>query len=196
MGDQREQEQVEAGIKVCVPVMNVQLNNNENLIDQREKEGIEGASSKIDKTNNRRKSTKDQKRGKIGWQAQVFHSIIQTRRTASIANKQINEQSCECKGWTSEMIVTRKCLTELYWWMTQLQNNKPRTIDKRYNQIIILAEASISGRGACVIKNNERIRRIYGQLEADMEKSKLREILAIYRSIQALKEYLNQQEYS
>ncbi|KAA6373723.1 MAG: hypothetical protein EZS28_030750 [Streblomastix strix] len=76
MGDQREEEQAEAGVT----------------------EGIEGASSKTDKANNGRKSTKDQKRGKFGWQAQVFHSIIQTRRIASIANKQINEQSSENNG--------------------------------------------------------------------------------------------------
>ncbi|KAA6391251.1 MAG: hypothetical protein EZS28_013225 [Streblomastix strix] len=41
------------------------------------------------------KTTKDQKRSKFGWQAQVFHSIIQTRRTASIVNKQFNEQGGE-----------------------------------------------------------------------------------------------------
>ncbi|KAA6379738.1 MAG: hypothetical protein EZS28_024733 [Streblomastix strix] len=98
MGNQREEEQAEAGVIVCIPGMDVQLNNNEDLIDQREKEGIESTSLKTDKANNGRKSTKDQRRGKFGWQAQVFHSIIQTRRTASIANKQINEQSSESIG--------------------------------------------------------------------------------------------------
>ncbi|KAA6357439.1 MAG: hypothetical protein EZS28_047034, partial [Streblomastix strix] len=98
MGDQREQEQVKAGVTICIPEMDVSLNNNEDLINQREKEGTQSISSKIDKINNGRKSIKDQKRGKFGWQAQVFHSIIQTRRTASIANKQINEQSGESNG--------------------------------------------------------------------------------------------------
>ncbi|KAA6362231.1 MAG: hypothetical protein EZS28_042243, partial [Streblomastix strix] len=98
MGNQREEEQTETGVTVCIPGMDVQFNNNEDLIDQREKEGIEGTSLKTDKANNGRKNTKDQKRGKFGWQAQVFHSIIQTRRTASIANKQVNEQSSESVG--------------------------------------------------------------------------------------------------
>ncbi|KAA6338579.1 MAG: hypothetical protein EZS28_052687, partial [Streblomastix strix] len=95
MGDQREQKQIEAGLAICVPGMDVQLSNNGDPIDQREKEGIEGASSKIDKANNGTKSIQDQKRGKFGWQASIFHSVIQTRRTTSIANKQVNEQSCE-----------------------------------------------------------------------------------------------------
>ncbi|KAA6356036.1 MAG: hypothetical protein EZS28_048437 [Streblomastix strix] len=95
MGDQREQEQVEAGVTICIPGMDVQLNNNEDLIGQREKEGTQSISSKVDKINIGRKNIKDQKRGKIGWQAQAIHSIIQTRRTASIVNKQINEQSSE-----------------------------------------------------------------------------------------------------
>ncbi|KAA6384493.1 MAG: hypothetical protein EZS28_019981 [Streblomastix strix] len=41
MGDQREQEQVEPGLAVCVAEMYVQFNINENLIDLREKEEIE-----------------------------------------------------------------------------------------------------------------------------------------------------------
>ncbi|KAA6371960.1 MAG: hypothetical protein EZS28_032511, partial [Streblomastix strix] len=98
MGDQREQEQVETGVTVCVPGMDVQFNNNEDLTDQREKEGIESINTKINQVNNGINSIKDQKRGKFGWQAQVFHSIIQTRRTASIANKQINEQSIKSNG--------------------------------------------------------------------------------------------------
>ncbi|KAA6367868.1 MAG: hypothetical protein EZS28_036605 [Streblomastix strix] len=98
IGDQREQEQVEAGITNCVPGMDVQLNNNENLIGQRGNEGVESISSKINQANNGRKIVKDQKHGKFGWQAQVFHSIIQTRMTASITNKQINEQCCESNG--------------------------------------------------------------------------------------------------
>ncbi|KAA6357214.1 MAG: hypothetical protein EZS28_047259, partial [Streblomastix strix] len=98
MGDQREQEQVETGLAICIPGMDVQLSNNENIIDQREKEGIESSSSKINKVNNGLKTPKDQKRGKFGWQASIFHSITQTRRTASITNKQINEQSCENNG--------------------------------------------------------------------------------------------------
>ncbi|KAA6399187.1 MAG: hypothetical protein EZS28_005294 [Streblomastix strix] len=61
-------------------------------------EGTKNISAKIDRINNGRKSIKDQKRGKFGWQAQVFHSIIQTRRTESIANKQKNEQSREGNG--------------------------------------------------------------------------------------------------
>ncbi|KAA6362391.1 MAG: hypothetical protein EZS28_042082, partial [Streblomastix strix] len=69
MGDQREEEKAEAGVTVCIPGMDVQLNNNEDLIDQRENEGIECASSKIDKANNGGKSIKYQKRGKFGWQA-------------------------------------------------------------------------------------------------------------------------------
>ncbi|KAA6381327.1 MAG: hypothetical protein EZS28_023145 [Streblomastix strix] len=95
MGDQREQEQIEAGLAICIPGMDVQLNNNGNLAYQREKEGIEGTDSKIDSVNNGIKALKDKKRGKFGWQAPIFHSIIQTRRTTSIANKQVNEQSCE-----------------------------------------------------------------------------------------------------
>ncbi|KAA6341394.1 MAG: hypothetical protein EZS28_052462, partial [Streblomastix strix] len=93
MGDQREQKQIEAGLAICVPGMVVQLSTNGDLVDQREKEGIEGDSSKIDKANNGIKAEKDKKRGKFGWQASVFHFIIQTRRTTSIANKQANEQS-------------------------------------------------------------------------------------------------------
>ncbi|KAA6370005.1 MAG: putative reverse transcriptase [Streblomastix strix] len=38
---------------------------------------------------------KIKKRGKFGWQAPILNSVIQTRRTTSIANKQVNEQSCE-----------------------------------------------------------------------------------------------------
>ncbi|KAA6382844.1 MAG: hypothetical protein EZS28_021627 [Streblomastix strix] len=34
-------------------------------------------------------------RGKFGWQAQIFHCVILTRRTASIINKQIIGQSYE-----------------------------------------------------------------------------------------------------
>ncbi|KAA6315346.1 MAG: hypothetical protein EZS28_055434, partial [Streblomastix strix] len=74
MGDQREQEQVEAGVTVCVPGIDVQLNNNENLINQRQDERVESTSSKTDKANNGIKTEKDQKLGKFGWQDQVFHS--------------------------------------------------------------------------------------------------------------------------
>ncbi|KAA6381233.1 MAG: hypothetical protein EZS28_023239 [Streblomastix strix] len=98
-------------------------------------------------------------------------------------------------GWTYEMIVTKKCMTKLYWWMSQLQNNKPKMIDKRQSQKVIQTDASIAGWGASVIKNNTRIRRIYGQWEAEMENSNLREILAIYRAVHVLREYITQQEY-
>ncbi|KAA6369041.1 MAG: hypothetical protein EZS28_035432 [Streblomastix strix] len=95
MGDQRKQKQIEAGLAICVSGMEVQLSNNGDLVDQREKEGIESDSVKIDNVNNGIKTLKDKKRGKFGWQAPIFHSVIQTRRTTSIANKQVNEQSCE-----------------------------------------------------------------------------------------------------
>ncbi|KAA6399768.1 MAG: hypothetical protein EZS28_004717, partial [Streblomastix strix] len=98
MGDQREQKQSEAGIAICVPGMDVQLSNNGDLANQREKEGIEGINSKIDNINNGVKALKDKKRGKFGWQAPIFHSVIQTRRTTSLANKQVDEQSCENAG--------------------------------------------------------------------------------------------------
>ncbi|KAA6369307.1 MAG: hypothetical protein EZS28_035166, partial [Streblomastix strix] len=117
MGHQREEEQVEAGVTVCIPVIDVQLNIDDDLIDQREKEGTQSISSKVDKTNNGRKNIKDQKRSKFGWQAQVFHSIIQTRRTASIANKQIYEQSSESNGldkrnYRSEEVLNRTILVD------------------------------------------------------------------------------------
>ncbi|KAA6371349.1 MAG: hypothetical protein EZS28_033125, partial [Streblomastix strix] len=98
MGDQREQEHIVAGLAICVPGMEVQFSNNGDLVDQQEKEGIGNVSPKIDKTNNGIKATKDKKRGKFGWQASIFHPIIQTRRTTSIANKQVNEQSSENVG--------------------------------------------------------------------------------------------------
>ncbi|KAA6366853.1 MAG: hypothetical protein EZS28_037620 [Streblomastix strix] len=98
IGDQREQKQIKAGLAICVTGMDVQLSNNGDLANLREKEGIEGTSSKIDKTNNVIKASKDKKRGKFGWQASIFHSISQTRRTTSIANKQANEQSNENNG--------------------------------------------------------------------------------------------------
>ncbi|KAA6367691.1 MAG: hypothetical protein EZS28_036782, partial [Streblomastix strix] len=63
MGDQREQKQIKAGFTICVPWMDVQLNNNGDLFDQLEKEGIEGNSSKIEETNNGIKASKDKKRG-------------------------------------------------------------------------------------------------------------------------------------
>ncbi|KAA6377560.1 MAG: hypothetical protein EZS28_026912 [Streblomastix strix] len=98
MDDQREQEQVETGLAICIPGMDVQLSSNGNLVDQREKEGIESICSKIDKASNGIKITKNKKRSKFGWQASIFHSVIQTRRTTSIANKQINGQGGEDIG--------------------------------------------------------------------------------------------------
>ncbi|KAA6391809.1 MAG: hypothetical protein EZS28_012667 [Streblomastix strix] len=145
MGNQREEEQTEAGVTVCIPGMDVQLNNNEDLIDLREKEGIESISLETNKVNNGRKSTKDQRRGKFGWQAQVFHSITQTRRTASIANKQINEQSGESIGMdkrndSNEKVFNRTVLvgdiigeqqTEDDRQETVRDNNLDRCIDNR-----------------------------------------------------------------
>ncbi|KAA6365581.1 MAG: hypothetical protein EZS28_038891 [Streblomastix strix] len=98
MRDQREQEQVETGLAICILGVDVQFNNNENLADQRESEGIKSTGSKIDKAINGLEITKDQKRGKFDWQASIFHSITQRKRTTSIANKQINEQSGENNG--------------------------------------------------------------------------------------------------
>ncbi|KAA6352770.1 MAG: hypothetical protein EZS28_051703, partial [Streblomastix strix] len=98
MGDQREQKQIEAGLAICVPEMDVQLSNNGDLVDQREKEGAQSISAKVDKTNNGIKASKNKKLGKFSCQASVFHSIIQTRRTTSITNKQINQQYCERNG--------------------------------------------------------------------------------------------------
>ncbi|KAA6367604.1 MAG: hypothetical protein EZS28_036868 [Streblomastix strix] len=196
MDNQREEEQAETGVTVCIPGVDVQFNNNEDLIDQREKEGIESTSSKTDKVNNGRKSTKIKSMASLV--GKLRFSTPQFKR-GGLHLQQINKQMSKTVrelGWTSEMIVTRKCLTELYWWVTQLENNKPRMIDKRQREIIIQTDASIIGWRASVIKNNTRVRRIYGQWEASMENSNLREILAICRSIQSLKEYINQQEYS
>ncbi|KAA6360899.1 MAG: hypothetical protein EZS28_043573 [Streblomastix strix] len=162
----------------------------------RQEEGVESISSKINKANNGIKVSKDKKRGKFGWQALIFHSVIQTRRTASITNNQINEQICESIGLDSEKIITKKCMTQLYLWMNQLESNKRKMVDKRQNEIIIQTDASISGWGASVTKNNIRIRRICAQWEAGMENSNLREILAIYKAVQVLKEFINQQGYN
>ncbi|KAA6370497.1 MAG: hypothetical protein EZS28_033975 [Streblomastix strix] len=59
-------------------------------------------------------------------------------------NKQMGEAARET-GWTCEMIVTKKCLTKLYWWMNQLKNIEPKIIDKRQKQIVIQTDDSISG---------------------------------------------------
>ncbi|KAA6356516.1 MAG: hypothetical protein EZS28_047957, partial [Streblomastix strix] len=98
MDNQREQEQAETRIAIFVPGIDVQLSDNENSIDQRQEEGVESTSSQIDKIYYGIKTAKDQKRGKFGRQAQIFHSIVQARWTASIINKQVNEQSSESNG--------------------------------------------------------------------------------------------------
>ncbi|KAA6370834.1 MAG: hypothetical protein EZS28_033637, partial [Streblomastix strix] len=60
-----EQEQVEDTLAICDPGMDVQFNNNEDLTEQREKEGTSSISSKMDKINNGKKSIKDQMRGSL-----------------------------------------------------------------------------------------------------------------------------------
>ncbi|KAA6355231.1 MAG: hypothetical protein EZS28_049242, partial [Streblomastix strix] len=47
---------------------------------------------KIKKVDNGSNVAKDQRCCKFCWQAQVFHSTIQTKKTTSIANKKLNEQ--------------------------------------------------------------------------------------------------------
>ncbi|KAA6377773.1 MAG: hypothetical protein EZS28_026697 [Streblomastix strix] len=144
MGDQREQKQIGAGLAICVPMVDVQLNNNENLIDQREKEGIVDTSSKIDKTKNGIKALKDKQHGKFGWQASIFHSVIQTRRTTSIANKQVNEQSSENIGLderndSNQEMLDRVVLVEEPGGEQQTKNDRKETerdnnTDGRFNR--------------------------------------------------------------
>ncbi|KAA6387402.1 MAG: putative Transposon Ty3-G Gag-Pol polyprotein [Streblomastix strix] len=90
--------------------------------------------------------------------------------------QQLNNQmskAARVMGQTNEMIVTKKCITELYWWMNQLENNKPKMLDKRQSQIVNQKDASIAGQGSSAVKNNTRFRRIYGQWELDKENSNL-----------------------
>ncbi|KAA6368568.1 MAG: hypothetical protein EZS28_035905, partial [Streblomastix strix] len=88
---------------------------------------------------------------------------------------QINKQMSKAMrvmGWTSEMIVTEKCQTEIYWWVTLLENNKPRMIDDRQNQVTIQTDASISGwgsecdQGQCA---NQKDLRIIGSGQGEFE---------------------------
>ncbi|KAA6401172.1 MAG: hypothetical protein EZS28_003299 [Streblomastix strix] len=195
MGDQREQEQLEARIAICVPGIDVQISNNENLIDQRQEEGVESTSSKIDESNNAIKIAKDQKHDNFGWQTQVFHSIIQTRRTASIANKQINEQSGESNGLdkrndSNEEDSDRAVLLDESAGEQQIKDDRQEKKPDNNSDIRINF-----GIGCECDKNNVRIRRLYKQQKADMENSNMREILTIYRAVQLPKEYNNLQEY-
>ncbi|KAA6398263.1 MAG: hypothetical protein EZS28_006214 [Streblomastix strix] len=79
MGNQREEEQAETGVTVCIPGMDVQFNNNEDLIDQREKEGIESTSLKNRQSQQWKKEYKRSK----AWQ-QSSESIGMDKRDDSI----------------------------------------------------------------------------------------------------------------
>ncbi|KAA6373835.1 MAG: hypothetical protein EZS28_030638, partial [Streblomastix strix] len=61
MGDQREQQQTEPEIAICVLKRNVQLANNENLVVWRQEEGIKGVCLKIKKVDNGSNVAKDQR---------------------------------------------------------------------------------------------------------------------------------------
>ncbi|KAA6360335.1 MAG: hypothetical protein EZS28_044138 [Streblomastix strix] len=134
-------------------------------------------------------------RGNLGWLALVFHCIIQTRRTASITNQQINEQNCESNRLDKRNDSNKKVFDKIVLVKEpageQLAKDDRQEIDQNIN-----SDGCFNFRmGASVIKDNPRIKSIYGQWEADMENSNLRDILAIYRVVQVLKEYIIQQEY-
>ncbi|KAA6398568.1 MAG: hypothetical protein EZS28_005906 [Streblomastix strix] len=106
---------------------------------------------------------------KYGWMINESKSWLkldyQTVFLGSIKAARVIEQA-------SEMIVTKKFLTELYWWMNQLENNQLKMIDDRQNQVTIQTDASISGwgskcdQGQCA---NQKDLRIIGSGQGEFE---------------------------